>query len=45
MAIVAMMRAHEADASNLEVRVAPGVSHTNGQCLVFVTLSCNQLGD
>ncbi|KAG5376099.1 hypothetical protein IGI04_040695 [Brassica rapa subsp. trilocularis] len=30
-AIAAMMRAHEADPSNLEVLLALGVSHTNGQ--------------
>ena len=33
-AIAAMMRAHEAHPSNLEVLLALGVSHTNGQCLV-----------
>lgn len=32
-AIAAMMRAQEADPSNLEVLLALGVSHTNGQCL------------
>ncbi|CAH8301422.1 unnamed protein product [Eruca vesicaria subsp. sativa] len=32
-AIAAMMRAHEADPPNLEVLLALGVSHTNGQCL------------
>lgn len=29
-AIAAMMRAHEADPTNLEVLLALGVSHTNG---------------
>ena len=30
-AIAAMMRAQEADPTNLEVLLALGVSHTNGQ--------------
>jgi len=33
-AIAAMMRAQEADPTNLEVLLALGVSHTNGQCML-----------
>jgi peroxin-5 len=34
-AIAAMMRAQEADPTNLEVLLALGVSHTNGECMVI----------
>lgn len=40
-AIAAMMRAQEADPTNLEVLLALGVSHTNGQWLAASDTSIN----
>ena len=37
-AIAAMLRAQEADSTNLEVLLALGVSHTNGKWLFAVPL-------
>lgn len=39
-AIAAMMRAQEADPTNLEVLLALGVSHTNGQCMLLAICVC-----
>lgn len=43
-AIAAMMRAQEADPTNLEVLLALGVSHTNGICYISFSASyCSML--